>query len=61
MKRDDTKKNFTALSGNELATIIFCDCIFVSFRNLRIHQIAIGNGFVTCYPPYFSPNRVVND
>ena len=23
MKRDDTKKNFTALSGNDLATVLF--------------------------------------
>ncbi len=23
MKRDDTKKNFIALSGNELATVLF--------------------------------------
>ncbi len=47
--------------GNELATIIFRDCISLSFRNLRIHQIAIGNGFVTCYLLYLSPNRVTND
>ena len=37
--------------GNELATIIFRNCISLSFRNLRIHQIATGNGFVTCYLP----------
>lgn len=31
MKRDDTKKNFTALSGNDLATILFHYLAFLCY------------------------------
>ena len=56
MKRDDTKKNFTSLSGNDLETILLLSSISLFFSNLQIYFMAIGNGFVTCYLLHLASN-----